>query len=198
MFSLVGQVKMIQLNLTKRIYLLSQMLDVCKKWLNHALLKYILFKIMPYMYCTGSYNSGVIALIAEMLHFLTMQINQVGSFNPTLSVSEQDIFNLKLDFLVGVESYETGETNEAYIKIYDGLMKSRKVTAISPPSMGYIVLKCYEARFLTLKKMQKVLLKFLSQHLQVNLAKGVKLSLSSAIVFENLKLKKHVLEHVPL
>jgi hypothetical protein len=46
--------------------------------------------------------------------------------------------------------------------------------------------------------MQKVLLKFLSQHLQVNLAKGVKLSLISAIVFENLKLKKVVLEHLPL
>jgi hypothetical protein len=37
--------------------------------------------------------------------------------------------------------------------------------------------------------MQKVLLKFLSQHLQVNLAKGVKLSLISAIVFEHLPLE---------
>lgn len=198
MFSLVGQVKMIQLSLTKRIYILSQMLDVCKKWFNHALLKYILFKIMPYMYCTGSYNSGVIALIAEMLHFLTMHINKVGSFNPILSVSDQDIFNLKLDFLVGVENYEAAETNEGFIRVYEGLMKSRKAVPMSPPSTNYAVLKFYERRFLTLKKMQKVLLKFLSQHLQVNLAKGVKLSLNSAIVFENLKLQRLVLEHIPL
>jgi hypothetical protein len=119
-------------------------------------------------------------------------------FNPTLHVSDQDIFNLKLDFLVGVEDYEAAELGESYLKAHETLRKSRKLPGGRPPSSQCIVLKLYEARFLNLKKMQKVLLKFLSQHLQVNLAKGVRLSVISAIVFENLKLKRVVLEHLPL
>lgn len=71
LFEMVGQVKTIQLSQTKRIHLLSQLLDVCKQWLNRGLLNYILFKIVPFLYCSGSYNNGIIALIAEMLHYLT-------------------------------------------------------------------------------------------------------------------------------
>lgn len=194
----MGQVKTIQLSQAKRIHLLSQLLDVCKQWANRDLLKYILFKIVPFLYCSGSYNSGIIALIAEMLHYLTIEINRMGVFNPTLHVSEQDIFNLKLDFLVGVEEYETAELNESYFKIYGSLRKGRKFDGARLPSSACVVLKLYEERFLNLKKMQKVLLRFLSQHLQVNLAKGVRLSAISAIVFENLKLKRTVLEHLPL
>lgn len=62
---------MIELSQTKRIHLLSHLLEVCKQWLNISLLKYILFKILPFLYCSGSYNSGIIALLAEMLHYLT-------------------------------------------------------------------------------------------------------------------------------
>lgn len=105
LFELVGQVKMIELSQTKRIHLLSHLMEVCKQWLNKSLLKYILFKILPFLYCSGSYNSGIIALLAEMLHYLTIEINKVGIFNPVLRVSEQDIFSLKLDFMVEVEDY---------------------------------------------------------------------------------------------
>lgn len=76
LFEMVGQVKTIQLSQTKRIHLLSQLLDVCKQWLNRGLLKYILFKIVPFLYCSGSYNNGIIALIAEMP--ISHRINQQG------------------------------------------------------------------------------------------------------------------------
>ena len=82
------------------------------------MLKFILYKIVPFLYCTGSYNAGIIALLAETLHFLTTEINRVGAFTPILSVSEQDIFNLKLDFLIGVEEYEQKELTDNFLKCY--------------------------------------------------------------------------------
>lgn len=46
--------------------------------------------------------------------------------------------------------------------------------------------------------MHKSILTIIAHHNQVTIAKGIKLSLLKSILFENIKLKRKVLEFIPL
>ena len=57
------------------------------------------------MYCVGGYNSDILTIMAETIHYLTIELNKYSKFEPIQRVSEQDIFSLKLDILLVVEQY---------------------------------------------------------------------------------------------
>ena len=74
--------------------ILSQLLDISKKFLSPTLLKYLLSRFIPYMHSLQEnyFDSTLFYLLGEMLNYIVMEMNIMGNLQVFQRVSSQDIF----------------------------------------------------------------------------------------------------------
>jgi phosphatidylinositol 4-kinase len=62
--------------------ILSSLLDVCRVYLQPKLLKYLLWRFIPYMHSLQSsyFDSTLFYLLGELLNYVVAQINDCGNF----------------------------------------------------------------------------------------------------------------------
>ena len=70
LFDTISRVKMVYITKYNQAVVFSQILDVCRRFVNFRLLEHTLLKIVPFFYCLNEYNSKIVETLAELLHFV--------------------------------------------------------------------------------------------------------------------------------
>lgn len=59
--------------------MLSKILEVCRKYNNNSLLKYVFLKVVPLLYCMTDNILSSLTIAAETLYYIVLELNSVGN-----------------------------------------------------------------------------------------------------------------------
>ncbi|KAL4463226.1 hypothetical protein ABPG74_007227 [Tetrahymena malaccensis] len=177
--------------------ILSQLLDISRIYLSPTLLKYLLYRFIPFMHSLQSsyFDSTLFYTLGELLSYIVHQINNQGNLYIEERESNDDIFEVRKNIYKGLVTFEAKESfSEAYLALIQQQQNNEQYWFSQLPN----IISFYQIRKKCLFKMHRMLLGFLNENMQVHIAKSLKASIIANILHLNFKIDKSMIEFVPL
>lgn len=102
LYEIVSRIKMAYINNRSASHVLSRMLEVCRKYNNNQLMKYVFLKVVPLLYCMTDNVIKSLIISSETLYYIVRELNSTGNLylerTHGNASSEPDTFDIKTDY----------------------------------------------------------------------------------------------------
>ena len=179
----------------------SALLDICKIFLQPKLLRYLLFRFIPFMHSLKNsyFDSTLFYILGETLNYILLQINNLDNLRFEERVSSSDLFAVRSSSFGVLVPQECQGFSSKFMH-YFRLLKRRHDRILNPSYTSMLLshVGFYEYRTYALGKLHFILMSFLSKNMQLHLAKNLKATVIANILYLNFTINKRMVEILPL
>lgn len=79
LYEIVSRIKMTYINHRNATHVLNRIFEVCRKYNNNELMKYVFIKVVPLLYCMTDNILKTLIIASETLYYVVRELNNVGN-----------------------------------------------------------------------------------------------------------------------